>query len=178
LKALRVGRVKIDGSFVRDILTEPRSKAAVNGILELARSMSLETVAEYVETDAIATAMRDMGVDYAQGYAYGKPQPLEQVLTDVAQESPLDPVPTQGIGSRKPTSNNMVPSLAPITNPSRSSPSLTSWGAAVTLWEGTCSGGSIPANWSELLTPKIFFLRYWGVSRKLSTSSHRRNSSR
>ena len=92
LKALRVGRVKIDGSFVRDILTEPRSKAAVNSILELARSMSLETVAEYVENDAIATMVRDMGVDYAQGYAFGKPKPLEEVLAEMEQGLQTDAV--------------------------------------------------------------------------------------
>ncbi len=89
LKALQVGRVKIDGSFVRDILTEPRSRATVSGILELARTLSLETVAEYVESAAIADAVRAMGVDYAQGYVFGVPQPLEQVLAGMAQEEPV-----------------------------------------------------------------------------------------
>jgi len=84
LKALQVGRVKIDGSFVRDIVTEPRSRATVSGILELARTLKLETVAEYVETDDITQTVRSMGVDYAQGYAFGEPQPLEQVLAGFA----------------------------------------------------------------------------------------------
>ncbi len=86
LKALPITRVKIDGSFVRDILTNVRSQATVRGIVELARGMSLDTVAEYVESEAIAGRMRELGVDYGQGYAFGKPQPLEAVLEELSRE--------------------------------------------------------------------------------------------
>jgi EAL domain-containing protein (putative c-di-GMP-specific phosphodiesterase class I) len=80
LKNLQIGRVKIDGSFVRDILTDRNSKATVKAIVELAKGLGLDTVAEYVETQEIAAAVRKLGVDYAQGYAYGKPEPLDELL--------------------------------------------------------------------------------------------------
>src|SRR6201999_1925392 len=49
LKGLQIGRVKIDGSFVRDVVTNHRSQATIRGIVELARGFSIDTVAEYVE---------------------------------------------------------------------------------------------------------------------------------
>ncbi len=86
LTTLPFARVKIDGSFVRDILANPRSEATVRGIVEIARGLGIETVAEYVETEAIATALRRIGVDYAQGYAFGRPEPLDAVLMRLARE--------------------------------------------------------------------------------------------
>jgi len=86
LKALPVARVKIDGSFVRDITTSPRSHATVRGIVELARAFSIDTVAEFVENTAIARQVRELGVDYAQGYAFGRPEPLESVLESLARD--------------------------------------------------------------------------------------------
>lgn len=86
LNTLPFARVKIDGSFVRDILTNPRSEATVRGIVELARGHRIETVAEYVETEAIAALLRRIGVDYAQGYAFGRPEPLDTVLKKLAHE--------------------------------------------------------------------------------------------
>jgi EAL domain-containing protein (putative c-di-GMP-specific phosphodiesterase class I) len=80
LKNLQIARVKIDGSFVRDILTDRNSKATVKAIVELSKGLGLDTVAEYVETQEIAAAVRKLGVDYAQGYAYGKPEPLDALL--------------------------------------------------------------------------------------------------
>ena len=86
LNALPIGRVKIDGSFVRDILTNPRSEATVRGIVELARGFSIDTVAEFVENRAIAARVGELGVDYAQGYAFGRPEPLEEVLEGLKQD--------------------------------------------------------------------------------------------
>jgi EAL domain-containing protein (putative c-di-GMP-specific phosphodiesterase class I) len=48
--------------------------------------MSIDTVAEFVETKEIADEVRDLGVDYAQGYAFGKPEPLEKVLCALNNE--------------------------------------------------------------------------------------------
>lgn len=79
LKALNVNRVKIDGSFVRDVLSDRNSKATVTAIVELARGLGIETVAEYVENEEISAEIRRLGVDYAQGYAYGKPEPLAEL---------------------------------------------------------------------------------------------------
>ena len=86
LNALPIARVKIDGSFVRDILTNPRSEATVRGIVELARGMAVDTVAEYVENEAIAERVRDLGVDYGQGYVFGMPEPLNEVLEELARD--------------------------------------------------------------------------------------------
>ena len=86
LNALPIGRVKIDGSFVRDILTNPRSEGTVRGIVELARGFSIDTVAEFVESRAIAERVGELGVDYAQGYAFGRPEPLEGVLEGLKQD--------------------------------------------------------------------------------------------
>jgi EAL domain-containing protein (putative c-di-GMP-specific phosphodiesterase class I) len=86
LKALQVYRVKIDGSFVRDIQSDRNSKATVKGIVELAKGLGIETVAEYVENDNIAQEVRRLGVDYAQGYAFGKPAPLDEVLESLVQD--------------------------------------------------------------------------------------------
>jgi len=86
LKTLQIERVKIDGSFVRDIVTNPRSRNVVAGIVELARGFAISTVAEFVENEAIADAVRKLGVDYAQGYAFGKPEPLNEVLESLARD--------------------------------------------------------------------------------------------
>ena len=86
LNALPIARVKIDGSFVRDIVTNPRSQATVRGIVELARAFSIDTVAEFVENEAIAEKVRSLGVDYAQGYAFGRPEPLEGILESLARD--------------------------------------------------------------------------------------------
>jgi diguanylate cyclase (GGDEF)-like protein len=86
LKALQVSRVKIDGSFVRDILSDRNSQATVKAVVELAKGLGIETVAEYVENDQIATEVRRLGVDYAQGYAFGRPEPLAEVLESLAHD--------------------------------------------------------------------------------------------
>jgi EAL domain-containing protein (putative c-di-GMP-specific phosphodiesterase class I) len=86
LKSLAVGRVKIDGSFVRDILTDRNSKATVRAIVELARGLAIQTVAEYVENEAIRVEVRKLGVDYAQGYHVGKPEPLDELLESLTRD--------------------------------------------------------------------------------------------
>jgi diguanylate cyclase (GGDEF)-like protein len=86
LKTLQVSRVKIDGSFIRDILTDRNSQATVKAIVELAKGLGIETVAEYIETAEIAEHVRLLGVDYAQGYAYGRPEPLGEVLESLSHD--------------------------------------------------------------------------------------------
>jgi diguanylate cyclase (GGDEF)-like protein len=86
LKHLQISRVKIDGSFVRDVATDRNSRSTVRAIVELANGMSIDTVAEFVETQEIANEVRDLGVDYAQGYAFGKPEPLEKVLATLSDD--------------------------------------------------------------------------------------------
>lgn len=86
LKELPVSRIKIDGSFVLDLLTNRRSAATVQAIVHLAKGEGIDTVAEFVETPIIAQKLRALGVDYGQGYAFGKPEPLDSVLTGLRAE--------------------------------------------------------------------------------------------
>jgi len=58
----------------------------VKAIVELAKGLGIETVAEYVENDQIAQEVRRLGVDYAQGYAFGRPEPLTQILESLAHD--------------------------------------------------------------------------------------------
>jgi diguanylate cyclase (GGDEF)-like protein len=86
LKNLQLSHIKIDGSFVRDILTNTRSQATVKGMVELAREFKIGTVAEYVENQGIADYLRRIGVDQAQGFAFGKPEPLDALLRTLSAD--------------------------------------------------------------------------------------------
>ncbi|MEE8286628.1 MAG: EAL domain-containing protein [Gammaproteobacteria bacterium] len=77
LKTLPVDYLKIDGMFIRDIHEDPIHLAMVRSINEVGHLMGMETVAEFVENDAIVQVLREVGVDYAQGYGICPPQPLE-----------------------------------------------------------------------------------------------------
>jgi diguanylate cyclase (GGDEF)-like protein len=83
LRTLPIGMLKIDGSFVRDVLKDSRAESMVAVIAQLARAMSLTTVAEYVETDEIRTRIEALGVDYGQGFAIAQPVPLADVLAEL-----------------------------------------------------------------------------------------------
>jgi diguanylate cyclase (GGDEF)-like protein len=84
LKDLSVDYIKIDGSFVRDAATNPRSESMIKAIAQLAKVMCMETIAEYVETDVLRVRMTDLGVDYGQGFAMGKAQRFEDLLEELA----------------------------------------------------------------------------------------------
>lgn len=76
LKALPVDYLKIDGVFVRDIASNAINRAMVKAINEVGHVMGLKTVAEYVEDAATLAVIRELGIDYAQGYAVGSLRPL------------------------------------------------------------------------------------------------------
>jgi diguanylate cyclase (GGDEF)-like protein len=84
LKDLSVNYIKIDGSFVRDAVSNARSESMIKAIAQLAKVMCMETIAEYVETDVLRVRMADLGVDYGQGFAMGKAQRLEDLLQELA----------------------------------------------------------------------------------------------
>jgi diguanylate cyclase (GGDEF)-like protein len=94
LRQLPVTMLKIDGSFVRDILKDPRAESMVRAIAQLARSMSLTTVAEYVETEEIRTRVATLGVDYGQGFAIGRPAPLVDLLSELPLLVAADTMPS------------------------------------------------------------------------------------
>ena len=74
---------KIDGSFVRDLESSPLSTAVIRSITDIAHVLNKQTVAEHTENDAILTALRDLGVDYAQGFGIHRPEPIEQYFASV-----------------------------------------------------------------------------------------------
>jgi len=76
LRQLQVDVVKIDGSFVKTMDTDAQNRAIVESIHRVASVCKLKTVAEWVENAAILDALREIGVDYAQGYHLGKPAGL------------------------------------------------------------------------------------------------------
>lgn len=80
LKSFNVDVLKIDGSFIRDITDNRISESMVAAITQVARVMELETVAEYVESKETKKLITELGVDFAQGHAIGKPVPLDGVL--------------------------------------------------------------------------------------------------
>lgn len=76
LKKLPVDFIKIDGSFIRSLLDDPVDAAMVESIAHISRQMNIQTVAEFVESEAILKRLAEMGVDHAQGYAIERPHPL------------------------------------------------------------------------------------------------------
>lgn len=77
LKNLPVDYVKIDGSFVRDMINDPIDAAMVQSINDIAHVMEKKTIAECVENTDTLTALRDIGVDYAQGFGIDKSAPVD-----------------------------------------------------------------------------------------------------
>ncbi len=76
LKNLPVDFLKIDGSFVKDMNIDPMNHAIVEAIHQVGHSLSIRTIAEFVENQDIANRLRDIGVDFGQGYYFSRPEPL------------------------------------------------------------------------------------------------------
>jgi diguanylate cyclase (GGDEF)-like protein len=83
LNSLPVSCIKIDGSFSRDLIDNPKSQSMVVAITKLANTFGLETVASHVETDAIRARAAQLGVDYGQGFFIGKPLALDDAIHDL-----------------------------------------------------------------------------------------------
>jgi EAL domain-containing protein (putative c-di-GMP-specific phosphodiesterase class I) len=76
LKQMPFDYLKIDGSYVTDLLRDPIDRALVEAVNQIGHSMGMRTIAEFVEDAATLRALADIGVDYAQGYVIGRPEPL------------------------------------------------------------------------------------------------------
>jgi diguanylate cyclase (GGDEF)-like protein len=80
LRNLPVDYLKIDGIFVKDIKDSPSDYAVVKSINEIGHFMGKKTIAEFVENDEILEILREIGVDYAQGWGIGKKMPITDLL--------------------------------------------------------------------------------------------------
>jgi len=76
LKYLPVDYLKIDGGFVKDMEHDLIDYAMVDAINKVGQVLGLKTIAEFVENDAIRKLLKELGVDYVQGYGIGKPKPF------------------------------------------------------------------------------------------------------
>lgn len=81
LKHLEVDYLKIDGSFVKDMVKNPVDYATVEAINRIGHVMGIRTIAEYVEDDKILRALRELNVDFAQGYGVEKPHEAWRVVS-------------------------------------------------------------------------------------------------
>lgn len=77
IKSMPVAVIKIDGAFIRNLVTDATDQAIVRAIATLGRDLGKKTVAEFVEDDATLDILRRIGVDYAQGYGIHKPEPID-----------------------------------------------------------------------------------------------------
>jgi EAL domain-containing protein (putative c-di-GMP-specific phosphodiesterase class I) len=73
---------------VVDVLTNPRSQALVRAIVQMADSMGITTVAEYVESNTVRDRLASLGIQFGQGFALGRPGPLDDVIAAVADRAP------------------------------------------------------------------------------------------
>ncbi len=80
LKNLAVDYLKIDGMFIREIASDEITHAMVKSINDIGHVMGMKTIAEFVENEHIEDIVRELGVDYAQGYGIEKPQPFCDIL--------------------------------------------------------------------------------------------------
>jgi EAL domain-containing protein (putative c-di-GMP-specific phosphodiesterase class I) len=87
LKNLPVDFLKIDGAFVKDMVDDPIDYAMVKSINDVGHVMGKQIIAEFVENDEILAKLKEIGVDYAQGYGIARPQKLSLLLDSVLADS-------------------------------------------------------------------------------------------
>jgi len=80
LKVLPVDYLKIDGSFVREVTSDPVSHSMVSAICQIGRTMGLSMIAEYVGDQQTVDTLRTIGIDYGQGFHIGKPVPMQEII--------------------------------------------------------------------------------------------------
>jgi EAL domain-containing protein (putative c-di-GMP-specific phosphodiesterase class I) len=86
VKHLPFDYLKIDGDFVRELAGSPDDQLLVGALVQVARGMNMQTIAEFVEDQATMEMLRSLGVDYAQGYEVGRPGPLPSSASSLERE--------------------------------------------------------------------------------------------
>ena len=89
LKNLAVDYLKLDGCFIKNMVKDNIDHAMVQSINHIGQTMNIRTIAEFVENEETLNALREIGVDYAQGYGIAKPLPLEKALFGDSKVIPL-----------------------------------------------------------------------------------------
>lgn len=84
-KTLPIDYLKIDGQFIKGIIDDKASSAIVAAITQMSHAMGLKTIAEYVENKSIKSHLKEIGVDYAQGYGISRPKPFSEELKSLAE---------------------------------------------------------------------------------------------
>lgn len=79
LKCFPISMLKIDKSFVRDVVTDANDRAIIKAIIAMAQSLKMSVIAEGVETNAQLDFLKQQGCDYYQGYLYSKPLPVTEI---------------------------------------------------------------------------------------------------
>jgi EAL domain-containing protein (putative c-di-GMP-specific phosphodiesterase class I) len=92
LRALDVDYFKIDGSFVREMDSSPLAAEVVRSITHIAHLLDKRTIAEHAETRALVDSLRTLGVDFAQGYAIDRPEPLAAYFERLASKQEREKV--------------------------------------------------------------------------------------
>lgn len=90
LKELPAHSVKIDGTFVKDMVTDSIDSALVKAIHEVAKALKKKSVAEFVESKEILERLSEIGVEYAQGYYISKPLPIEEIVKKYGLQTTID----------------------------------------------------------------------------------------
>lgn len=81
LSNLEVDYIKIDGHFVKNILSDPLSRSIVDAINQIGHVLGISTIAEFVENKEIAAELEKLGIDYVQGFGVHKPEPVAALLS-------------------------------------------------------------------------------------------------
>jgi EAL domain-containing protein (putative c-di-GMP-specific phosphodiesterase class I) len=92
LRDIPVNYLKIDGDLVVTVTESRTGQLTIKSLVELAKGLGAETIAEYVSDDQTLEFLREQGVGYAQGYRIGRPRPIEEVLSSPAPGAPQPPV--------------------------------------------------------------------------------------
>ena len=92
LSSLPVDYLKIDGEFVRNLLNNTVNHAIIWSINNIGRILGIQIIAEYVENEHLHEALNDIGIDYAQGFKFGEPEPLLVSSTRSNEPSNVTPL--------------------------------------------------------------------------------------
>ncbi len=78
LKELPLDYIKIDGSYIKDLKKDSRNYHFIKALSDLSHALGAKTIAEFVETESEATQLTELGLDYLQGYHFGRPEILKE----------------------------------------------------------------------------------------------------